>query len=375
MAEKKNFFNATFTFCGSPMIPKQDKAGRPWVNEGETKKGGKVLSLSFGVKNGSNCVYVESNGFKNDVIKTYDKDNKPLDVDWDDRFDEDKIKEVAQGRRFVVNLTEKKEFITEWDMIEYLKDVLPSFEGNIIVRGRYTRTPAKPDSKIPFYDHYEIRTVAKASDKAIPQHKVTMELYYDKNSVDTSDYKTDKIFHFSGLTPTYIRSESETMLTPIEMNFNVGAYNADDEKQKRQLNVILKHLQPKGKGYYHAKWDVMVINGAEEVPFSIDSLTDEQREFVDCGLRTLEEYKRSYNGTLYGERKREMRLFMPNLSGSNFENGMVQADYTTREIEDMTFIPKADESLESVVAQTSEEKDETEDESDVDGSNGIDLIF
>ena len=357
------------------MIPKQDKASRPWVNEGETKKGGKVLSLSFGVKNGANCVYVESNGFKNDVIKTYDKDNKPLDVDWDDRFNEDKIKEVAQSRRFVVNLTEKKEFITEWDMIDYLKDVLPGFEGNIIVRGRYTRTPAKPDSKVPFYDHYEIRTITKASDKAIPQHKVTMELYYDKDSIDISDLKKENVIHFSGYTPTYIRSESDTMLTPIEMNFNVGAYDKENEKQKRQLNVILKHLQPKGKGYYHAKWDVMVINGAEEVPFSIDSLTDEQREFVQCGLKTLEDYRRSYNGTLYSERKREMRLFMPNLSGNNFENGMVPADYTASEIESMIFVQKADESLESIVNQTSEEKDETEDESDVDGSNGIELIF
>lgn len=375
MADKKSFFNATFVFCGSPVIPKQDKANRPWVNEGETKKGGKVLSISFGVKNGGNCVYVESSGFQNDVIKTYDTDNDQMDVKWADRFDPEKIKEVSQNRRFVVNLTERKEFITEWDMIECLKEELPKFTGNIVVRGRYKRTPAKPGSKVPFYDHYEIRSVAKASDKAQPQHKVKIELYYDKNSIDTSDLKKDKMIHFSGLTPTYIASENDTLFTQIDMNFNVGAYDTDDEKQKRQLNVILKHLQPKGKGYYHAKWAVMVINGAEEVPFSIDSLTEEQREFVDCGLKTLEDYRKSYNGTVYGDRKREMRLFMPDLTG-NFEHGMVQADYTTREIEDMTFVQKEDESLESMISQaTATSKDEADDESDIDGSDGLDITL
>lgn len=374
MADKKNFFNATFVFCGSPMIPKQDKATRPWVNEGETKNGDKALSISFGVKNSGNCVYVESRGYKNDIIKTYDKEGNQLDVKWDDRFNEDKIKEVVQNRRFIVNLTERKEFLTEWDMIECLKEELPGFDGNIVVRGRYKRTPAKPGSKIPFYDHYEIRSVVKASEKAQPQHKVKMELYYDKNSIDTSDLKTDKVIHFSGLTPTYIASENENMLTPIEMNFNVGAYDTNDEKQKCQLNVILKHLQPKGKGYYHAKWAVMAINGAEEVPFSIDSLTDAQREFVECGLKTLEDYRQSYNGTIYSERKKEMRLFMPDLTG-NFADGMVPADYTNREIEDMTFVQKEDESLESMIGQAAATsvKDEADDESDIDGSDGFDI--
>ena len=56
---------------------------------------------------------------------------------------------------------------------------------------------------------------------------------------------------------------------------------------------------------------------------------------------------------------------------------MIPADYTTREIEDMTFVQKEEESLESMIGQADDTntKDEADDESDIDGSDGLDINF
>ena len=98
-------YQARFNFVGTPVIPKQKAdTKRPFCKE-MTKKDDKgkkreMLSMTFGVKESdSNMAFVEAFDSKQDVIKTMNTDNEKLDVNWDDRFDEDI---VSQDRKSVV---------------------------------------------------------------------------------------------------------------------------------------------------------------------------------------------------------------------------------------------------------------------------------
>ena len=93
-------YQARFNFVGTPVIPKQKAdTKRPFCKE-MTKKDDKgkkreMLSMTFGVKESdSNMAFVEAFDSKQDVIKTMNTDNEKLDVNWDDRFDEDIVSQV-----------------------------------------------------------------------------------------------------------------------------------------------------------------------------------------------------------------------------------------------------------------------------------------
>ena len=60
-----------------------------------------------------------------------------MDVDWDDRFDEDIIEKVANYRKYIVDLGDehggRQEFITAYDMIEHLREHLPNMMVELLL--------------------------------------------------------------------------------------------------------------------------------------------------------------------------------------------------------------------------------------------------
>ena len=136
MADKKNDVYARFNFCGKVSVSRK----APMVKR-ETFGSNEKATINFGVKAGTNMGYVTLNGFKNDTIKTRDVDGNNIEVAWDDRLDEDVIKMVSGTKKFTVNLGERKEFITEWDMIEYLEAALAGYEDDIVVTGNFNLRP------------------------------------------------------------------------------------------------------------------------------------------------------------------------------------------------------------------------------------------
>ena len=132
-------YQARFNFVGTPVIPKQKAdTKRPFCKE-MTKKDDKgkkreMLSMTFGVKESdSNMAFVEAFDSKQDVIKTMNTDNEKLDVNWDDRFDEDIVSQVASYRKYIVDLGEdhggRQEFITVYDMIKTCRSIFPIMRG------------------------------------------------------------------------------------------------------------------------------------------------------------------------------------------------------------------------------------------------------
>ena len=81
-------------------------------------------------------------------------------------LDEDVIKTVRPGgNHYVVDLNERKEFITEWDMIEYLEtDSAAAYEGQDCCEWPLVKRLYKDR----FFDEFQVRNVYVADANAKP---------------------------------------------------------------------------------------------------------------------------------------------------------------------------------------------------------------
>lgn len=350
MADKKNDVYARFNFCGKVSVSRK----APMVKR-DTLKTSEKISINFGIKAGTNMGYVKLEGFKNDVIKTLDPNMKSIEVDWADRFDEDVIKNVSSIKKFTVNLGERKEFITEWDMIEYLESALTGYEDDIVVTGQFVLRPGTGKYSDQVYREFQIQNVYMPSEKDTPHLTMNLDLYYDKDSMDKSSLKDDGKIFMHCYTPMYSKADNARKMFLIDTVFNTAVFDMSKPKHKAIYDYKMRYLETKSRNPVHMNWQIAVVNGAEEVEFTMDSLTEQQKEQVELGISKMEDFKP--RGNIFGERVNELRLVKPILTGE-FEECKAAADseYTAREFEDEIYAPASDESVDDMVSGSSKSK-------------------
>ncbi len=350
MADKKNDVYARFNFCGKVSVSRK----APMVKRDTFNKSEKI-SINFGIKVGTNMGYVTLSGFKNDEIKTRDVDGNNIDIAWDDRLDEDVIKTVASTKKFTVNLGERKEFITEWDMIEYLESALAGYEDDIVVTGNFNLRPGTGKYSNQVYREFQIQNVFMPGEKDTPHLTMNLDLYYDKDSMDKSSFKDDGKILMHCYTPMYSKADAARKMFQIETVFNTAVFDMNKPKHKAIHDYKMRYLETKSRNPVHMNWQIAVVNGAEEVEFTMDSLTEQQREQVELGISKMEDFKP--RGSVFGERVNELRLVKPLLTGE-FETckTAAESDFTAREFEDEIYVPVSDESVDDMVNSSSKSK-------------------
>lgn len=373
MASKENNVYSRFSFCGKVTVSKKV----PFVKRDTYDKGEKI-SINFGIKAGNNLGYVKLECFKNDEIKTMDTDRNNIEVAWSNRLDEDVIKTVASTKKFTVNLGERKEFITEWDMIEYLESALAGYEDDIVVTGKFVLRPGTGKYKDQVYREYQIQNVYMPGEKEVPHLTMNLDLYYDKDSMDTTTLKDDGKIMMHCYTPMWSKADGAQKMFQIDTVFNTAVFDMDKPKHKVIHDYKMRYLETKSRNPVHMNWQIAVVNGAEEVPFTMDSLTEQQREQVELGISKMEDFKP--RGNILGDREKELRLVKPILTGE-FEECKTAADsgYTAREFEDEIWTPAVDESVDDMMKGGSKAKTKAKAapavESPADDEDDIDTMF
>lgn len=372
MADKKNDVYSRFSFCGKISVSRK----APMVRR-DTLKISEKISINFGIKAGTNMGYVKLEGFKNDTIKTLDVDKKSIEIDWADRFDEDIVKNVSSIKKFTVNLGERKEFITEWDMIEYLESALAGYEDDIVVTGNFVLRPGTGKYSDQVYREFQIQNVYAPGEKDTPHLTMNLDLYYDKDSMDKSSFKDDGKILMHCYTPMYSKADAARKMFQIETVFNTAVFDMNKPKHKAIHDYKMRYLETKSRNPVHMNWQLAVVNGAEEVEFTMDSLTEQQREQVELGISKMEDFKP--RGSVFGERVNELRLVKPLLTGE-FEHCKTAADsgYTAREFEDEIYVPAVDESLDDMMKDSKTKEKTTAApavETQEDSEDDIDTMF
>ena len=366
-------YQSRFSFCGTPVIPKQKAdTKRPFCKEiskkdEKTKETKKMLSMTFGIKETDmNMAFVEAFDSQQKVVKTMDVDNEKMDVDWDDRFDEDIIEKVANYRKYIVDLGDehggRQEFITAYDMIEHLREHLPNYDGRVVVTGQFTRDwYAK---KKTYFSKFRIQNVFAAPEERKNRLLLTMDLFYNKSSLDDSDFDENKKMTLDCYIEQYINKDEGRKYVPIQVVFSGAKYDLENEKHKKLFDYKMKYIKVKNKNMVHIPWEIVLLRGAEEAEFDESMLTDSQREQVELGIKSVDDFRPK--GNIYGDRIDEFRLFEPKLEG-DYADGVLECDDTADEFEEKIFVPAADETMEeakknSKSAKSKSKKDEDDDD-------------
>ena len=350
-----------FNFTGTVSLPKAD-AKRPFVKEMEKNKR-KMLSLNFGVKESdNNMAFVEAFDGEQSEIMTMNTDNEKIKIKWEDRFDEEIVKTVASYKKTTVDLGEefggRKEFITMYDAIEFIRDNLPKYTGKITVVGQMV----KEFYNGKYFDKFKIQSIYAVPDDKKSRLLITADIYYNKNCVDKTDFKSEKVIYVDGYVQQYINKDEGTKYIPQRFVFNATKYDPENEKHQKLLDYKLKYIDISDKTMQHMMWEAVMLNGAEEVDFDESQLTKNQREQLELGVRTLEDFRPK--GTILGGRINEYRLFDPKLTG-DFADGLVDTEMKESEFEEEVYRPAVDEKLEDVVKEAEGKKESVAKEEEI----------
>lgn len=335
--------DSNFNFCGTPVIPKKRDLVTEVAISGQDSP---ALSLNLGIRDEKgNTGYVEVFAFKPTTIKTKDANDNDIEIDADDRFDENILANIPDYRKYIVQLDERKEFLTEYDMVKYLQEVLPTYENDIIVTGRYRRN-YNPKNKT-YNDRFTARGFYAARDDQKRQLKVRMDLYYTKGCFDKSDMATEKKGYLDAFIPCYVNRELGTKFFPVQCVFNAAVYDMENARHKAQYDYKMMFLDISKRTYVHMPWDIIYVNGAQKVEFDESCLTDLQKQQIELGLASLEDFRP--RGLIYGDSVKEFRLFRPHLT-DEFADGLVDTELTEDDFEDMKFVPMVPTSMSEVMA-------------------------
>lgn len=347
--------SSRFAFVGDLVLPKTGSK-RPFYKDFEITRNGKTypaLSMNFGVKaSDSNMAFVECFDSKQPVIKTMSTDNDKIEIDWADRNSEDVIATVANYRKYVVDLGEeyggRQEFITAFDFMQCLHSCLTQYKGRILAMGQYAKDWYEGKNGGQFYDHFKLQNVFAAKEDAKNRLSLTMDLYYNKDSVDDTDWTTEKKIILNAYMPQYINKDEGTKYLPQTLVFSGEKYDSENEKHKKLLEYKLSYVKTKSKTMVHIPWEVVLLRGAEEAEFTADMLTPAQKVQVELGVKKIEDFKP--RGTILGDRIVEYRLFDPRLTG-DFADGVVDTELSYAEFEESVYVPAQDEKLDDVIAK------------------------
>lgn len=330
----------------------------PWLRTGTTGKKNPYQSMNFSViaaKN--NRVFVSIFGQKTKTIKTIDADKKQIIITWEDRFDPDVVNSVASYTRFVANLTgdDRKEFISSWDFIEYLKENKALLDtGRFIIRGRVRASLYNDKINLSF----DVNSIFKADENIQNKIEVSMEYFYSADDIDLSDFKDEKKIYLNGYTSESIPLPDnvyETKYLPIQTVLNCSKLDENNEAHMNRRNFMFRLLGInntdgklsvglKKKSVYKLGIVCAYNNGAEEVEFDESSLTPTQKMSIELGLNTIDDFKPK--GQIFGNRSVTYNIKQFNLS--KYPDGCENTEMTISEFESEVFSQGSDKKAETV---------------------------
>ena len=375
-------FTNKFNFVGDLVIPKEN-AKTAFVVKSTTKSKAESWRLNVGIKTGDhNMAFCELFDFERDEFK-FKMNDEEVVVAWDDRLDPDNVAKAPYSRVISINLGEvldeagnpiknedgeeiggRKQFLSGVDAIQFFKNNVEYVKNKkFSIGGQVQFQPYK--DKI--FTKYQINRINVVPDDVKVGLFLDLDLFYSKDSLDTSDWKKEQIYGLDAYVNQYINKDEGNKYIPQRVVFNCSKADMENEKVAKRVEFYKGLIEVSGKKVVHMPWQCKLISGSEEVEVTIDMLTKKQKEAIELGIKTLEDFQKK----TFGDRIVEIRLVTPMLELSEFEDGYVELDESIAEFEDLIYIPTVDEKLEDVVNEekksTKEDKEETVSDDDLFG--------
>lgn len=357
-----SIYSPEFNFVGKPIIPK-DNAKVHFFREWEaTWKNGKKVScrtIRFAVAVENNIAFVDLFGQKTDTITYRNADKQIVEIPWEERNKPEVISSFyPQSRLYRAALGDDDlSFVSAYDMIGWIYQNLPNYDGNISVKGTWKRTQGTNGK---WYDNFEIQRIYDAG-KNKQRLLINADIWYNKDCIDSSLAKDEKRYIINGYIPNYVNEEKKTMMIAAPFIFDFSKVDMHNENHVQRFNWTNSFVQVKGKTYSHMNWVIRYQNGAEEKPFDESMLTETQRKSIEYGFNTIDDFKPKNN--VLGERKTEMYLTVPDTQ--KCPDGVIDSGMTEKEFEQEIYYGMTEDTSKAKEEEPEKKAAGAEDEEDL----------
>ena len=258
------------------------------------------MNLSVNCGNGNNVFCEMMGGFgtkaweqksgKKNVVYARDKNFKPFQIDWEDRFNEEIIKQVSPMNMVKVGIekdandnTFDKKFLSEYDAIEYLSEHLE--DGAVVnIKGNLVYSIYNDNIQVK----KEVNSIFLSKKKPEGYDaRFTQSILIDKDSLGKLDKET-KTFPVSARVLDYTKmwNDKEVRTTvPFPVNFEIKVNEEKPEVTKKMIDKYFKNV----KGIDELAVDGKIVEGQESVTVSLEDIPEDIKELIEIGVYSEDE--------------------------------------------------------------------------------------
>ena len=359
-----------FEMTGKLSIPKETEKFKPY-QENKYPSGWVRKQLLFNVTCGDNrhMLSVTAGAFEDGHgdIYTFTKSGvdengnkikgESIQIPFKDRLTSPKIAEVAEFKKFIVDLEEpgrryklqnlaeklhegteltdeqlkeagleskdevneayekskkkRHEFISEWDYIDFIKKVINSDKYKdkmFFIRGNGEYQYSDKNQRV--YESYIPTRIYLAADDAESSSTATINIIFNSESLDDMSVEEKGKYFVNGYMMEYDQNRKSNIPVPVTITIPVPDDNSDP-KAKKKAEAIKHKFMVDDDSFKEYGAIVNMLNGAQKQEISEEMLTDEQREDLDLGIITMDDIRAELGGSVYGERIREYQFVKP----------------------------------------------------------------
>lgn len=216
----------------------------------------------------------------------------------------------------------KQEFISSWDFAKAVNDKMDSFGKELWVVSGDVEITYNVEKDIE-YKSYVVNKIYRAKPESEPDSTVVLDFFFGEGAIDKSDWEENKVARVSGYQRYYFADKQRGIKGEFaaETNFKIDGNVA--EKCEGLIKKMEKDFSPE-RPFKKITVKLHAVDGAQVEEIKYDDLNDDQKEDIDLGLATLEDYQKTL-GASYGDSIRDY-IFKEVVLG---KNGTVQeTDYT-----------------------------------------------
>lgn len=248
-----------------------------------------------------------------------------------DKFKEGTITDEEMAKLGVKSLDEceaalekskkkRHEFIWEYDFVEYLNKFVNNEaikDMKFHIKGEYVLDYSDKDKK--WYKHLKPTSIYRCKEDEVVESTAEFVVVFDQNAIDDSDLEETGKIHLNCYTPQYLgKPYKGNRYAPMVFTINA---NKDDAKSVKLANRIAERFKfPDDYEGEYREYGIKVnlIDGAPVVELTMDNITDDQREDIECGLYTLEMLRSKMSKPVYGDKVQDLVIVgtNPNYNGS-----------------------------------------------------------
>lgn len=231
------------------------------------------------------------------------------------------------------SVKKRHEFISEWDFVDFVKSLIESGkckDKKFYIKGNGEYQHSDKNERV--YESYIPNRIYLADDDAEEYGTATIKILYNKDSLDDMSVEEKGKYYVNGYMMEYESSRKANIPVPVTIAIPSAPSDATD-KEKRKVEAIKHKFMVDDDSWKELGVIVKMLNGAQRMEIDLDMLTEEQRDDIELGLITLDDIRAEFGGNVFGERIREYQF---NKIARGYSKGRNDSVYTD---EDMVIRP------------------------------------